>query len=152
MPRSNDLRTPTKYDSDPFWVRFPSQFSFALLALSSFSISTPLFHFSPPQSLSFFPTALVTYILTSSSVILRVRTPSASQVSRGREPALVTIFSSTSVRTAESCLFGRPRRLLHTTTPRASLAFRCDHLQHHDARAIRPTTWKPPQGDEAGGQ
>ncbi|KAJ7894452.1 hypothetical protein B0H14DRAFT_3854306, partial [Mycena olivaceomarginata] len=79
-------------------------------------------------------------------------TPSASQESRGRERALATTFSSTAVRTAESCLFGRPRRPLFSTLPMpaplersirlpAPLAARGTICSTTRARSSRPTTW-----------
>ncbi|KAJ7719252.1 hypothetical protein B0H14DRAFT_3629291 [Mycena olivaceomarginata] len=79
-------------------------------------------------------------------------TPSASQESRGRERALATTFSSTAVRTAESCLFGRPRCPLFSTLPMpaplersirlpAPLAARGTIYSTARARASRPTTW-----------
>ncbi|KAJ7312836.1 hypothetical protein DFH08DRAFT_433893 [Mycena albidolilacea] len=79
-------------------------------------------------------------------------TSSASQESRGRERALATTFSSTAVRTAESCLFGCPRRLLFSTLPMpaplersirlpAPLAARGTICSTTRARASRPTTW-----------
>ncbi|KAF7351858.1 hypothetical protein MVEN_01147100 [Mycena venus] len=63
-------------------------------------------------------------ILSLSSPPTRARTPSASQESRGRERALATIFSSTAVRTAESCVAFAARGTIYSTS--------------------HPTTWKPP--------
>ncbi|KAJ7691641.1 hypothetical protein B0H14DRAFT_840410 [Mycena olivaceomarginata] len=76
-------------------------------------------------------------------------TPSASQESRGRERALATIFSSTAVRTAESCLFDAHSSPRCRCPPRWSVEY--DYRRRSllggtiysttRARASRPTTW-----------
>ncbi|KAJ7894505.1 hypothetical protein B0H14DRAFT_3854319 [Mycena olivaceomarginata] len=74
---------------------------------------------------------------------------------KGRERALATTFSSTAVRTAESCFFGCPPRLLFSTLPMpallersirlpAPLAARGDHLQHHESAREPPHDLEPP--------
>ncbi|KAJ7312843.1 hypothetical protein DFH08DRAFT_433935 [Mycena albidolilacea] len=82
--------------------------------------------------------------------ILRTRIPRPHL--KNQERALATTFSSTAVRTAESYLFGCPRRLLFSTLPMpaplersirlpAPLAARGTICSTTRARASRPTTW-----------